>query len=385
MALRLSFDWLLAGSLIALIFNLAILGLSSFMVIFLGKKIDAFLIFTTLLLTFVIHSALVHADVSAAVFVASNLGLLFIFNGFLSTVLREDAAKALRMLFRVATISALVSALQMIGLLTFTTAITPETPILSGLRYGGLLAWPQISCLLFCLAELISLDSKFQPYMPKSRLARVTSRVLLAIGMLATGSVTAVLGLCIALAWMYRDIFSSLGSWIRYSPIATLILAGFALSPTGQRFITDTFQLEISANQTTSTNSFDWRVLQWIRTLKLTLDHPLFGTGSASAVNNSDLQGLLPHNDYLRVAFEYGYLGLAIVLALASYVFVKTSRNADIGGRGAEIPILILIAVTAFGENLFDQGMIYLTVGIALSLLPALGSSSQSKIALLVP
>ena len=72
--------------------------------------------------------------------------------------------------------------------------------------------------------------------------------------------------------------------------------------------------------------------------------HWLFGFGVGSSVRVSDLR-LVPHNDYLRLLFEFGIVTLAGFVAMLALVFARLRR------RWETVPLLA-VAIYLFSENL---------------------------------
>jgi hypothetical protein len=369
-ALRFVFDWLIAGTFWAVALNGTVALVTALSLGFSSRKADSFVLALLVVVALIIQALFVNSSTTAALLVGANIILLIIFSSFLSLLGRDSANLGLKAIFWISVLSATIAAIEWLTKINFTQSKVIESSIDLTSRYGGLVAWPQIACLVFSMALLVSIDQTFVALLPKSRFSRFALRALLGMGIVATSSVTALVGLSVGILWMFRGAFRSFRLWMRYSPAAIIALGVLAVSPAGQRFISDTFQLKIAANQTTSTNSFDWRILQWNRTYQLILQNPFFGRGSASAVNNPDLQGLLPHNDYLRISFEYGFVGLLCALFVLYLIASKAYRESSGQTLDATFPIVLLIGFTAFGENLFDQGIIYLTVAAYLALLP---------------
>ncbi len=73
----------------------------------------------------------------------------------------------------------------------------------------------------------------------------------------------------------------------------------------------------------------------------------LFGLGVGSAVRASDL-GLVPHNDYLRLMFEFGLVTLAAFVAMLALIFVRLGR------RWETVPLLAVV-IYLFSENLINN------------------------------
>jgi len=97
--------------------------------------------------------------------------------------------------------------------------------------------------------------------------------------------------------------------------------------------------------------SFVFRLKHWVDLLAVwsaaDVYHWLFGFGVGSAVRESELR-LLPHNDYLRLLFEFGLVTLTAFVAMLVLVFVRLGR------RWETVPLLA-VAIYLFSENLMDN------------------------------
>lgn len=94
-----------------------------------------------------------------------------------------------------------------------------------------------------------------------------------------------------------------------------------------------------------------WRMAHWRRTLMVFRDarlaNQLFGQGIGSSEYHLDK---LPHNDYLRLLFETGLLGLAANLV----VWILPGRRLAPGARGPAV----MMAVYALTENNLDNFLV---------------------------
>ncbi len=91
-----------------------------------------------------------------------------------------------------------------------------------------------------------------------------------------------------------------------------------------------------------------WRVEHWRQTLALFLDgtpvQQMFGFGIGSTVG---IMGILPHNEYLRILFEQGIVGLSLFL----FAWYRLIRTAPVEVRY----IGLIVAIYSFSENNLDN------------------------------
>jgi hypothetical protein len=97
--------------------------------------------------------------------------------------------------------------------------------------------------------------------------------------------------------------------------------------------------------------SFVFRLKHWVDLMTLwgaaDVYHWLFGFGVGSALRDSDLR-MVPHNDYLRLLYEFGLVTLAGFLAVLALVFARLRR------RWETVPLLT-VAIYLFSENLIHN------------------------------
>jgi O-antigen ligase len=97
--------------------------------------------------------------------------------------------------------------------------------------------------------------------------------------------------------------------------------------------------------------SFVFRLKHWVDMLAVwsagDLYHWLFGYGVGSAVRLTDLR-LVPHNDYLRLLFEFGLVTVGAFIALLVMIFARLRR------RWETVPLLTVV-IYLFSENLINN------------------------------
>jgi O-antigen ligase len=96
------------------------------------------------------------------------------------------------------------------------------------------------------------------------------------------------------------------------------------------------------------TGSALWRIEHWGQTLAMYLNgtpaEQIFGFGIGGAVR---LMGILPHNEYLRLLFDQGVLGLSLFL----FAWYRMIRTAPVEVRY----IGLIVAIYSFSENNLDN------------------------------
>jgi hypothetical protein len=97
--------------------------------------------------------------------------------------------------------------------------------------------------------------------------------------------------------------------------------------------------------------SFVFRLKHWVDLLTVwgsaDLYQWLFGLGVGSSVRESDMR-LVPHNDYLRLMFEFGIVTLVAFVAMLVMVFARLGR------RWESVPLLA-VTIYLFSENLINN------------------------------
>jgi hypothetical protein len=101
----------------------------------------------------------------------------------------------------------------------------------------------------------------------------------------------------------------------------------------------------------TSDLSFVFRLKHWVDLMAVwaqaDLYHWLFGFGVGASVQLSEMR-LVPHNDYLRLLFEFGLVTLLAFAAVITLVFARLGR------RWETVPFLAMV-IYMFSENLIHN------------------------------
>jgi len=103
---------------------------------------------------------------------------------------------------------------------------------------------------------------------------------------------------------------------IHFSLILILLLV---LSPYLQKRWED-----ITRPQYNQVNSLEWRLNLWRNSVEYLTEHPFIGNGLGMYEYKT---GQMAHNDYLRISYETGFLGLLVYMVLLCYILFSSLRN----------------------------------------------------------
>ena len=154
-------------------------------------------------------------------------------------------------------------------------------------------------------------------------------------------------------------LFPDLGPYVRVRPLVDsvrLLLEG--------RLNLHTVSFgELVLMLNTSDLSFLFRLKHWVDLVYLYAQGDvyqlLFGHGAASATRLSEMR-LVPHNDYLRVLFEFGAVTLAGFVGMLALILARCGR------RWETVPLLVVV-IYLFSENLVTNftaiAFFYFTAG----------------------
>lgn len=157
----------------------------------------------------------------------------------------------------------------------------------------------------------------------------------------------AVLGLCVLLAAVGYQLFPDFGPYQRVEPVVKSVqyLADGRID-----LRTVTFGQLVLLLGTTDL-SFLFRLKHWLDLWDIMVAanpyHWLFGFGVNASVRLSEMH-LVPHNDYLRIGFEYGLMTLVGFLGLLTVIYRRLGLN------WATVPLLA-VTIYFFSENLITN------------------------------
>ena len=131
---------------------------------------------------------------------------------------------------------------------------------------------------------------------------------------------------------------------------------------------TDTVNYALYGNE----SSFIWRLTYWLRISKTFLGGSLlqilFGNGLGASLIDF---GILPHNEYLRLLYEEGLIGITLFFSIAIGLFRRLSSKGRI--------LFICYAVFIFSENTFDTFFAFMIFLILISYDVACNKASPNE------
>ena len=140
--------------------------------------------------------------------------------------------------------------------------------------------------------------------------------------------------------------------------------------------------------------SINIRLTYWENAIKIAGENPVFGVGLGNwkiesqpyekeIANNLTLSDH-PHNDFLEIAAETGFLNLVLYLSIFIFTFIingKTLLNATIDSHTKLIALVTILLMTSYGIDAFFNFPLYrTTMQINFSLFLALTISNRTSI-----
>ena len=152
---------------------------------------------------------------------------------------------------------------------------------------------------------------------------------------------------------------------IHFSLILILLLA---LSPYLQKRWED-----ITQPQDNQVNSLEWRVNLWRNSVAYLQEHPFIGNGLGMY---EEKMGQMAHNDYLKISYETGLLGLIFYLILLCYVLFGALRNLfkakslfEINRYKIILCIIVSLLTMSLADNLARSTLIMIYYFFVISIL----------------
>lgn len=242
------------------------------------------------------------------------------------------------------------------------------------LRATGTMAHPNSAALLYAIGIAVSLISYIEL---KKRRVDVAVALFLFVALLSTGSVGGIVTLASMLA-AYAFLSSRVSGRARVGILLVGLLGvvSFLLSPLGSERLAEFANLDLSGSSG-ERNSLEWRIGRWQDILAFWHQFPATGVGYGSSAGGALLNGYPPHNEYVRLLVETGFVGALIALVLF-VVTLRALRRATKSESQAAIlstlalAVLLGMMVSALTENTF----LYSVPGYLLALI--IGSALRS-------
>jgi O-antigen ligase len=202
--------------------------------------------------------------------------------------------------------------------------------VAGNIRAHGTFAHPNSAAMFFAIAATVSLWL----YLDNGR-HRVDALLMTLFGaaLIATFSIDGL----ITLAAMFTALGALRPGTLRakLGPCAfaaALVLIFFATPLGAKRVAGDTATSLAAADRGETTSTLDTRLYRWKTLLPQWEESPVFGRGLGTTTTAEDtatnrLNGLLPHNEYIRYLVETGIVGAAILLAALTLLIRNIVRR----------------------------------------------------------
>jgi hypothetical protein len=255
-------------------------------------------------------------------------------------------------------------AVQILLILLISLTIHPGTSWDGGTRHSGLFEIPNNLALIpFLLLFLIDLSRD-------GLVLRVAVHAIVVVVLAFTGTSGAMVAYAIGLAVHLHALVSRPWRILAYTLVVVGGLAAVIFLAAGDKLLPETRltkQLSVVSSQFQTmadggdvayyqqekvlgpgSSSAIWRMAHWRRTIAMYLDgtpaQQILGFGLGSSPR---LLGKLPHNEYLRLLFEQGIVGLLLFL----FAWQRIIMTAPAGVRY----IGLIVAIYSFSENNLDN------------------------------
>jgi O-antigen ligase len=203
------------------------------------------------------------------------------------------------------------------------------------IRANGTFAHPDGAAMFFAIATTASLWRYLDDGRRRSD-ALLTA--LFAAALIATFSIDGLITLAAMLTALGLLRPGSFLVKLGPSAIAALIVVAFFATPLGSQRVSGETSTSLAAADRGETNSpLDTRLYRWKTLLPEWEESPIFGRGIGTTTTTENtsanrINGLLPHNEYIRYLVETGVVGLAILLAGLALLVRALVRKRKIPG-----------------------------------------------------
>lgn len=226
-------------------------------------------------------------------------------------------------------------------------------------RYSGLFSWQNIATICYSVSILWLLSQSSD----LKKQYRIYILIGNFVGIVSSASLAGAIGLITSFVYLV----SKRNLQKRYIFIPMVAFSILAL--TTSSVLLDRFKEALGSNLSdssiqTSSNSLEWRLIQWRFIFEKIKDEWLFGYGMGSSNGVADFNGYLSHNSYLTLLLEFGFFGLTLIIILLSISLQSFVRKVGARKQNFVKSIILCICISGFGENLPHQIVLYIIVPI---------------------
>ena len=367
-----------------------------------------------------------HYTFLAGIPIAGVLAVLLIAIGFCHAVFRKESALLIPNVIPLYVLT-FFSSLSFINTMDYATSISHVLKILTGIAvyllvYNSITSKEDGKKVLYAIviAAIIPMLFGYYQYLTatghawKEREYMIGTRIDSVFGEFNAYGIFLCLGICATMMlflqeqgklrkWLFVGLMSSMvvslflslnrGSWIAFSfallvgfifyrkkvKARWFIIAGISISIFFSATIIQRFQeLNVRTPWGTTKDTFSGRIEHWKEIIPLSGKHPVvgYGIGTASLVTLKYFGNeQVPHNDYLRIAFEVGIpAALLYVFFLLRELAANIKRTFDERNWFVNFPMLV--AITYFCVISLTQNIVYNVVNFPL-LLTLMGVSRK--------
>jgi len=222
-------------------------------------------------------------------------------------------------------------------------------------RYSGLFSWQNIGAICHSISLLWVINEL-------SRLKRSHGNLMILaniLGLISSASLAAVLGLTIST--LYFLVKNKRKQFL--APTIGIIVFMAATNSILVGRIKDALGSDLSSNNgSISSNSSEWRLIQWRFIIEKIQNEWLFGYGLGSTNGVADFNGYLSHNSYLTLLLEFGIFGFSLISICILLSMRNTLRYLPKENLVFVKSIYICIAITGLFENLPNQVILYILI-----------------------
>lgn len=284
-------------------------------------------------------------------------------------------------------VSVITRLVQVVGVASALLAIyqlaTHTGVIVTGhVRSNGTFVHPNAAAIFFAIAAIVSLWRYIDNGRRRSDALFV---IIYGVAIISTYSIDGLLSLLVMLI-----AFGTLRPGALRIKLGACVVAGvaaiaFLATPLGSERIAKETTSNLSASRGAVNSSFAWRLYKWGTLIPEWEESPILGQGLGATVTSegtseNDVNGFVPHNEYLRYLVETGVVGLTILL-WALFILIlqlarerRTSPGALSTGTLNAVPLALAVGagclVDALADNTFlDSTTAYAAVLIVIAVL----------------